>query len=290
MSEPQKTKNSDDSRSQSLKNQPFLEKLQIAVAIMVPIFGIYTSWQSNKAADSAAASSKAIQQIQIELQQREQETKRVQEFTKRIQDQLTNLAGENPTKAKIALASLYSLAEKESDKSILFTIAIVSENEAMKNTIKDLILEDPSATGQFKDQIRVKLGKRLTASSTATKTSESASQAITKTSVEKKLLQQLTQEQAKISGWIYLGKTKAGNEILENDKTIKSNQIPSKNTTIETATSVNLRDRAPSGRGLGAIKGILAENSKLKVEDIKKVGINTNYDAIWAQVSENSTN
>lgn len=290
MNELQETKNNDDGKSQSSKNQPLLEKLQIAVAIMVPIFGIYTSWQSNKAADSAADSSRAIQQIQVELQQRKQETERVQEFTKRIQDQLTNLAGENPTKAKIALASLYSLAEKESDKSILFTIAIVSENEAMKNTIKDLILEDSSATGQFKDQIRVKLGKRLTASSSATKTSESASNKTTQTSVEKKLLQQLTQEQAKISGWIYLGKTKSGSEILESDKTVKSNQIPSKNTMVETTTSVNLRDSAPSGRGLGVIKGILAGNSKLKVEDIKKVGINANYDAIWVQVSENSTN
>lgn len=264
-----------------------LQKLQIATAILVSIFGIYTSWQSNKAASSASENSKVLDEIKVKFQQRELEIKRVQEFTKRIQEQLSNLAGDSPTKAKIALASLYSLAENEADKSILFTIAIVSENEAMKSTIKDLILEDLSATNEFKEQIRIKLSKRLTAISNDSKATENNSQLAKQASVEKKLLQQLTQQQPKIIGWIYLGKVKSDSLTLESDKTIKSNQVPSVNALIETSISVNLREDAPSGRGLGVIKGILPENYKLKVQNIKKTQINSIYDAVWVQVTEN---
>ncbi len=263
-----------------------LQKLQIATAILVSMFGIYTSWQSNKAANIASENSEVLDKIKVEFQQRELETKRVQEFTKRIQEQLSNLAGDSPTKAKIALASLYSLADNEADKSILFTIAIVSENEAMKSTIKDLILEDPSATNGFKEQIRIKLSKRLTAISNDSKATESNSQLAKQASVEKNLLQQLTQQQPKIVGWIYLGKVKVGSLTLESDKTIKSNQVPSVNALIETSISVNLREDAPSGRGLGVIKGILPETSKLKAQSIKKTQINSIYDAVWVQVTE----
>lgn len=276
--------------SDSLKPETgltLLQKLQITTAILVSIFGIYTSWQSNKAANSSSENSKVLDKIKVELQQRELETQRVQEFTKRIQEQVPNLAGDSPTKAKIALASLYSLTANEADKSILFTIAIVSESEAMKSTIKDLILEDPSATNEFKEQIRIKLSKRLTAISNDSKATESNSQSAKQVSVEKKLLQQLTQQQPKIIGWIYIGKVKSGSFILESDKAIKSNQIPSTNAFFETVTSVNLRENAPTGRGLGVINGILPDNSKLKVQSIKKTQINSVYDAVWVQVTEN---
>jgi hypothetical protein len=276
--------------SDSLKPETgltLLQKLQIATAILVSVFGIYTSFQSNKAANSASKNSETLNQITIDLQRRELETKRVQEFSKRIQEQLPNLAGDSPTKAKIALASLYSLTASEADKSILFTIAIVSENEAMKGTIKDLILEDPSATNEFKDQIRTKLSKRLTAISNDSKATESNSQSAKQTTIEKKLLQELTQQQPTIIGWIYIGKVKSDSLTLEeSDKTIKSDKIPSADVLFETVTSVNLRENAPTGRGLGVIKGILPENSKLKVKSIKKTQINPDYDAVWVQVSD----
>lgn len=276
--------------SDSLKPEnglTLLQKLQIATAILVSIFGIYTSWQSSKAASSASENSKVLDEIKVKFQQRELEIKRVQEFTKRIQEQLPNLAGDSLTKAKIALASLYSLAENESDKSILFTIAIVSENEAMKSTIKDLILEDPFATNQFKEQIRIKLSKRLASISNDPKATENNLQLAKQASVEKNLLQQLTQQQPKIIGWIYLGKVKSDGLTLEIDKTTKSSQVPAVNALIETLVSVNLREDAPSGRGLGVIKGILPENSKLKVQNIKKTQIDSIYDAVWVQVTEN---
>ncbi|MDJ0696691.1 hypothetical protein [Mastigocoleus sp. MO_188.B34] len=264
----------------------FLQKLQIVTAILVSIFGIYTSWQSNKAAESATDALESLDKIKVELKERELETKRIQEFSRRIQDQLPNLAGNSPTKAKIALASLYSLAASETDKSILFTIAIVSENEAMKSTIRDLILEDSSATNEFKEQIRTKLGKRLTAISSDSKTTESDSQIAKQASVEKKLLQQLTQQRTKIVGWVYLGKVKSGSLTLEDDKTIKSNQVPSADAIVETSISVNLRKNAPTGRGLGVIEGILPEDSKLKIQSLKKIQINSTYDAVWAEISE----
>lgn len=99
-------------------NQSMITKLQIAVAIMVPFFGIINTWQS--------------QYLQTQLQQVKQEAERKQQFAGSIQSQLNNLTGNDPTKAKVALASLYTLAREEGDKAILFTIAIVSQNEELK--------------------------------------------------------------------------------------------------------------------------------------------------------------
>jgi hypothetical protein len=265
-----------------------LQKLQIATAILVSVFGIYTSYKATDAANNSFKNTKLLGDFEIKLKERDSETKRLQEFTKSIQDQLPNLAGGNPIKAKISLASLYSIAPKESDKSILFTIAIVSENEAMKSTIKDLILEDPTATSDFKKEIGIKLSKRLTVISNESTVAESKSPIVKQSVVEKKMLEQLTQEQPEIIGWIYLGKTKSGSLALENDRTINSSEVPAVGSLIETLTSVNLREEAPGSRGLGAIKGILPEKSKLKVKVSKEISINPSEKAIWSQVTENS--
>jgi hypothetical protein len=67
-------------------------KLQIAVAIMVPFFGVVNTSQS--------------QYLQGQLEQMKQESERTQQFAGGIQSQLENLTGPNPVKAKLALASL----------------------------------------------------------------------------------------------------------------------------------------------------------------------------------------
>lgn len=289
MTEPQRTTGKNDDNAQSLRSElTCLERLQVMTTILVSIFGIFISWQANNAAYRASKLSKTVRNIEIELQKQTLEDKRVQEFAKIIHDQLTNLSGKESTKAKIALASLYSLAKEDSDKFILFTIAIVSENEGLKNTIADLISEDSYASDTFKEKIRVKLGKRLTPSSPNTKVTENKFEVTKQTEVETKFLQKLTQEQDKINGWIYLGKVKSGSSTLSGDKTIKTNEIPVVNAIIETATSINLRENHPSGRGLGAIKGIFAKDSRLRVKDIKQVKIDPKYNAVWAEVSENS--
>ena len=125
--------------NQVISNQGLINKLQIAVAIMVPFFGIVNTWQS--------------QYLQTQLQQVKQESERKQQFAGSIQSQLNNLTGNDPTKAKVALASLYTLAREEGDKGILFTIAIVSQNEELKSTVASLVSDDTGLTQEFKDKL-----------------------------------------------------------------------------------------------------------------------------------------
>ena len=251
-----------------------LGNLQIITATLVAIFGAYTSWQSHIAAQNSEYTSNQFKEV-------EQETERIQEFSKRIQDQLPNLTDISPAKAKIALASLYALASDESDKSILFTVAIASESEALRKTIYDLILSDTSASDGFKKDIGLELQKRLTAQSREAATKDQPGK-VDDVETEVKLLQQLTSERPSIRGWLYLGKAPKDTSALVSDKTIKSTALPNIGETIEADTSINLRDSVgPRGK----ITGVIARNSKLKIEGITKQPINAQYDAIWADVS-----
>lgn len=254
--------------------QSLATNLQILVAIMVPFFGVVNTWQA--------------QYLQTQLQQVKQESERKQQFAGSIQAQLENLTGQNPTKAKVALASLYTLAKEESDKSILFTIAIVSGNDAMRSTIADLVLEDANASPKFKDQIRLKLGKILTAASQDSRSYSTEPIPSKDVSAEKRLLEHLTQDQKKITGWIYIGKTATGGNSLAEDKTIQSSVVPVVGKGASLATSVNLRESAPSGRVLGRINGIVSKGSEVVVDEINRRAINAANDAVWARITVQS--
>lgn len=263
-SEPEESKSGDS----------LLRYLQILTAVLVSVFGAFTSWQAHKAATSAQDTSNRLQAIR-------QEIERKQEFAKRIQEQLPNLTDTTPAKAKIALASLYSLAEEESDKSILFTVAIVSDNPALRETISDLILGDAKASDGFKKDITAKLQKRLTAQSREAATQDQVDKT-NRNETEVKLLQQLTSERSTIAGWVYLGKVPVGRNNLANDKTIKAANLPAIGTSIEADTSINLRDA--DGRR-GNIIGVIARNSKLTVQALRRNPIDSQFEAVWAQVS-----
>ncbi|MBP0029176.1 hypothetical protein [Roseofilum sp. Guam] len=267
--------------SQSDKNQKFLEKLQIVVGIMVAVFGLYTSWQSTIAAQNSQ-----------KLAERVQEIERTQKFAELIQQQLNNLAGEE-TKAKIALMSLYALAESNKEKIILFRIAVSSQNKELTSTISDLIADDPSVAADFENEIFSKLARIQTVENLIIVPTPESPKIETydpveiETSPEKKLLQQLTQEQSNVEGWIYLGKVDRGSQTLENDKTIKQDTIPKKQTIIESITSINLR---VGGRASSPIRGIIAPDSRLEVQEIKKIPIDEYYEAIWAKILQHSAN
>ena len=167
------------------------------------------------------------------------------------------------------------------DKSILFTVAIASESEALRKTIYDLILSDTSASDGFKKDIGLELQKRLTAQSREAATKDQPDK-VDDVETEVKLLQQLTSERPSIRGWLYLGKAPKDTSALASDKTIKSTTLPNIGETIEADTSINLRDSVgPRGK----ITGVIARNSKLKIESITKQPINAQYDAVWADVS-----
>ena len=251
--------------------QSRLMVLQVFVACMVPFFGIMNTWQA--------------QDLQNKLQQLKQEADRKQQFAGSIQSQLNNLTGASPVKAKVALASLYTLAREESDKLILFTIAIVSQSKELKDTISTLVADDSNASQQFKKKIRLKLGKIV---DPYDKTSSGVTGvAKVDLSAEKRLLEQLTQDQKNLSGWIYLGKAKQGLQQLADDKTIATPEIPRIRQPITTIISVNLRDAAATGRHLGRVQGILGQGTRATVEEVKRAPIDKpgNYDAVWAKVS-----
>lgn len=254
---------------QATSSQSLATKLQIAVAIMVPFFGVVNTWQS--------------QYLQTQLQQVKQEAERKQQFANSIQSQLDNLTGKDPTKAKVALASLYTLAKEEGDKAILFTIAIVSQNEELKKTIASLVADDNNASQEFKDKIILKLGRIVDVSSRMSSLSDAKPQ--NDISTEKQLLEQLTQEKKNLSGWIYLGKSASGSNQLGQDKTITNSLVPGENELITLGTSVNLRETAPTSRALGSIKGILGKGGKAQVHEIRRKTLDASSDAVWARVS-----
>lgn len=254
------------------RSQSLITKLQIAVAIMVPFFGVANACQS--------------QYLQAQLQQVKQESERKQQFADSIQAQLENLTGKDTTKAKVALASLYTLAKDERDKTILFTIAIVSESKALRNTIADLVLEDTAASPKYKEQLRLKLGKVVSEASQDSGSAglqEAAEEA--KISEAKRLLEQLSNEEEVLTGWIYLGKAKKGSNLLLEDRTADISRIPGGGSDINLTTSVNLRESAPGARSLGRISGIVPKGSKVTVDETKRKQIDKVSDAVWARVT-----
>jgi hypothetical protein len=250
-------------------NQTMINRLQIAVAVMVPFFGIVNTWQS--------------QYLQTQLQQVKQEAERKQQFAGSIQSQLNNLTGVDQTKAKVALASLYTLAREEGDKAILFTIAIVSQNEELKQTIASLVADDSSLSQVFKDKLISKLGRIVDISGRGSSTPGSKNQP--DISTEKRLLEQLTQDKKNLSGWIYLGKTATGSNQLGQDRTILSTTIPGMNQLVTLRTSVNLRDSAPTNRALGSIQGIVGKGTKAMVQEIKSKPIDGSSAAVWGKAA-----
>jgi hypothetical protein len=270
-----------DQKSSSPSGSPkvLFEQLQIVIGIIVAIFGVYTSWQATIAARNSS-------EIQTRLKEQAQENQRVQKFVELIQAQLENLAGADTTKAKIALVSLYNLAEDDQEKRILFTIPISSQNQALTETISGLILDDDSVTDEFKGYIRDKLSSVQTAQNPEM---EFYSTAEIANRPDKELLQKLTEEQVNVEGWIYLGKIQSGSQILEDDntKTIRQDEIPQTQTNIETMTSINLRER---GTRLASIKGIIPPNSTLKVEEVTTVAIDENNETVWAKISRAAAN
>lgn len=272
--------------------QNFLEKLQIVVAIMVTAFGAYTSFQATLASRTAMAIQKDLDDRAHELNKRAQELDREQKFSRAIQDQLQNISGGDPVKARIALASLYGLAREDSEKTLLFTISTVSGDDALTETISELIAQDPDVTDEFKEEIVLKLLQRTNKDDQVDdkdgSTDKSLSQrpdATPAIQARESLLAQLTQEEGGIAGWIYLGKSRLGSGVLENDKNISSSRIPSVGEVIIVSTVVNLRKLPANGVRLGEIVGVIGINTSLRVSNVNKVKIDASFEAIWAEVS-----
>jgi len=221
----------------------------------------------------------------MQLQQVKQESERKHQLAQSIQSQLNNLTGSDQTKAKVALASLYTLAREEDVKAILFTIAIVSQSAELKQTIASLVADDGRLSRELKDRLIAKLGKIVDDSSRGVATPGTASSP--DVSTEKRLQERLTQDQTDLVGWIYLGKTPTGGNQLGQDKTIIGDIVPAIDQLVTLQTSASLRELAPTSRAFGSIKGILAKGTEAKVQKIKRKPIDASSEAVWAEVSIN---
>ncbi len=251
---------------------------------MVPIFGVILTGLS-------IYTNITLNRLNSELEGRKIEIGRRQEFAKIIHDQISNLISDNHNQSAIVISSLYTLAENDFEKIVIFTISRTSDIK--KEVFFSLIQEDPTASELLKDYIRLALGKSLQNSLQEDETQNHVERFDVDTAMvmqpeissEIGLLKSLTQN---IEGWIYLGKTRIGSLTLEEDKTIEDLKIPSRNEVIKTITSINLRDQSPKQTGsLGNIIGIINEKLTLKIKEVETSRIDKVYDAVWANVTSN---
>ncbi len=257
----------------------------VLVTILTPILTIQSHLISEK-----------IRKFEIENEKTKMENLRKENFSNLIQKQLPNLH-KNSGEAAISLASLYALAQKEEEKSILFTISITSNNHVLKETFKELLFADKNVIDClnkdnfdndqedcFAKKVLEELKQSETLRNDRSGVVEKNSRELNTNSVEKEILQKLTLEQSSVNGWIYLGKVKVGSNKLEGDKTIYNDKIPPNGYEVRVLNPVNLRDSQPQGK-LGNIKGGFRQNTRLKIENSSRIKIDSRYEAVWAKVT-----
>ncbi|MCP9817620.1 hypothetical protein KBY76_13250 [Synechococcus sp. GreenBA-s] len=251
--------------------QSLAAKLQIAVAIMVPFFGVVNTSQS--------------QYLQGQLQQMKQESERKQQFAGGIQSQLENLTGPNSVKAKLALASLYALAKDDSDKTILFTVAISSGSQELRDAMADLVLEDVAASPEFKEQIRRKLGRMLAIAVEGSGLHPAEASPARPMGTEQRLLERLTRDQGVLSGWMDLGKGAEGSGAPLDARITASSVLPVRGGVVTLARAVDLWDSAPNGQRPARMTGRLAKGSRVVIEAISRIPVQGAADAVWARIT-----
>jgi hypothetical protein len=128
--------------------------------------------------------------------------------------------------------------------AILFSIAIVSQNEELKKIIASLVADDSSLSREFKNKLVSKFGRIVDISS----------------------------RRSSVSGL----KNRFGP-----DKTIYSNTAPGKHQQETLQTQVNLRDSAPTNRALSSIKGSVGKGTQAMAKDIKRKSLDETTDAVW---------
>jgi len=246
-------------------------KLQIAVAIMVPFFGVVNTSQS--------------QYLQGQLEQMRQESARKQQFATGIQSQLENLTGPNPVKAKLALASLYALAKDDSDKTILFTVAISSGSQELREAMADLVLEDVTASPEFKEKIRLKLGRMLTMAVGGSGLHPAEARPARPMGTEQRLLERLTRDQGVLSGWMDLGNGAETSGAPFDARITASSVPPVRGGVVTLARAVDLWDSAPGGPRPGRMTGRVAKGSRVMIDDIRRSPVQGAADAVWARIT-----
>ena len=238
---------------------------------MVPFFGVVNTSQS--------------QYLQGQLEQMRQESARKQQFATGIQSQLENLTGPNPVKAKLALASLYALAKDDSDKTILFTVAISSGSQELREAMADLVLEDVTASPEFKEKIRLKLGRMLTMAVGGSGLHPAEARPARPMGTEQRLLERLTRDQGVLSGWIDLGMGAGSSGAPSGERVAAVSGPPVRGGVVTLARAVDLWDSAPGGPRPGRMTGRVAKGSRVVIDDIRRSPVQGAADAVWARIT-----
>ncbi|MCP9793260.1 hypothetical protein KBZ20_16045 [Vulcanococcus limneticus Candia 3F8] len=241
------------------------------MAIMVPFFGVVNTSQS--------------QYLQGQLQEMKQESERKQRFASSIQSQLENLTGRNPVKAKLALASLYALAKDETDKAILFTVAISSGSQELRDEMADLVLEDVAASPEFKEQIRLKLGRMLAIAVEGSSLDPVGALPAKEMGTEQRMLERLTRDQGVLTGWIDLGALATGSGAPLEARGTAVPVPPVRGSEVTLTRSVDLWESAPNGQRPGRMTGRVAQGSRVAIEDIRRRPRAGSTDAVWAKIT-----
>lgn len=205
-------------------------------------------------------------------------------FHERLKASLNDLSS-SAKKAKLTIITLYPLANNIKNKCILLMIARATEQENLSETLYQLILYekiDPS-----EKCIVVEFGYRLKSYNIGDKKLQQKQtekdDIIKNTGGQVEILSKLTPKNLSVDKWIFIG-VQTSQKRLDN-ATIELKELPTKGGIYKVVTFVNLRSRAYSKEnGLGDIVGVLGENSRIKVLDIKKVENKIKQQRIWGRI------
>ena len=262
--------------------QSFLQRLQILISLLVTFSGLVTGTLSYFANKNAEQAKSAVEKF-------DKKFSKSQVIAKEIKDSIPILSDTNTAKAKMALLSLYSLAQDDKDKFLIVNLAVASDREELKKTITEIIALTESS------QMKVKLKKYPPLIATKNESTKSAE------SFEKKnpnnegrlpegrqseILINLTPQN--INGWIFLGRLKKGTKTQLDNSTIDSNTIPIKNYIVTAKEGLNVRKDKPTNnytiQELSSIVGGVGKGSRVKIIDPSIILNKNGNQGVWSSI------
>jgi hypothetical protein len=231
--------------------------------------------------------------------ERIEEAKRVQDISDKILEAEPIIAGDNPSRAKVALGALYVRAVTDADKEDIVRIAVLSDKKDLRDAVSYIIRNDNQATesllksldGLLKpiaiQQVDSGMAQVQTPqSNTKVMLDQSKQDAPIEPTPEVKasatLSDKLHGKANPLTGWIYLGTTKSGKTSF-NNPTTSSMELPSNGSKVTTITFVALREKGTTLEG--TVQAILPPNKEVTVLGISPRKLSNGDSAIWARIS-----
>lgn len=270
--------------------------LQIATPILVSLSGALMSYLTLGLNHQVELANQQIEANQQQLESIKSEFGRAQTFSQEISRAINELSGKEPVKAKIALISLYNLAQEEQHKSILVHVAIASERKALQETIYDLLAsESPEKMDQYlnrypallaaKTKLLNQTNKKIEEQSAQDGTANESGVDRPPEGVEARLLSQLTAKDTK--GWIFIGRINRTTRLFESD-VLTTRSLPQAGSKVKLSQRANIRQTKPKQNyrveTLPALEGALEPGSIVQLGQLARVYSSNGHIGIWAYV------